>query len=91
MDIEKILTLSTAHIREETSLVLENELKNNALGLIIFKKGEYGWFIFVDDFQDDAIPDDLAQCMETAKNQGCKWLCLDIDGKTIKKLKLYVW
>ena len=39
---DTMITLSTGHISEETSKILDNDELN---GINVYKKGEYGWII----------------------------------------------
>lgn len=92
LDIAKILTLSTAHIKPETATMLDNEPNTDSLGLSVYAKARYGWFIYVDSVSDDALdhlPKDLKACIAFAKEQKCEWLCLDGDGEEIEELNMY--
>lgn len=42
LDIAKILTLSTAHIKPETATMLDNEPNTNNLNLSVYNKAGYG-------------------------------------------------
>lgn len=44
MEIVKMLTISTAHIKEETSKLFNDFLLPFDVG--IYDKGSYGWFLF---------------------------------------------
>lgn len=46
-EITKMLTLSTAHITEETTVMLERDVKygTNNIPLAVFNKAEFGWFV----------------------------------------------
>ena len=92
LDIAKILTLSTAHIKPETATMLDNEPNTDNLGLSVYDKARYGWFIYIDSVIDDTLnhlPEDLKACIAFAKKQKCEWLCLDADGEEIEKLTIY--
>ena len=97
-DIAKMITLSTTHITEDTAGRLDNEPDTNALGLTIYKKANYGWFLYISDYvktdilNDTAsLPDDLKLCLKTAIDNNCEWLCLDCDGPEYDKLPKYNW
>ena len=84
LDIAKILTLSTA--------MLDTEPNTDYLGLSVYNKAGYGWFIYIDSVIDDAfdhLPEDLKACIVFAKEQECEWLCLDTDGEEIEELTIY--
>lgn len=90
--MEKMLTISTSHVTEETAMLLnDGQIKN----LIIFDKGDVGWFIFIDDGLEPELkkdlPKDLLDCFECALMFGCDWLCLDRDADTVSALALYDW
>ena len=97
LEISKVLTLSTIHIKPETAKWIEN--KKNIENLAIYEKSEYGWFIFVEkDYLEELtevvgnnIPQDLLDTMNFARLQGCEWLCLDCDGNEIDDLPSYDW
>lgn len=92
LDIAKILTLSTAHIKPETATMLDNEPNTDNLGLSVYDKARYGWFIYIDSVIDDVLdhlPEDLKACIAFAKEQECEWLCLDADGEEIEELNTY--
>ena len=83
MEITKMLTLSTAHITDSTMEQLDREPVYNNLGLCVYKKSDYGWFIYLDntmDLTDMRLPNDLLKCLALAKSVGCDVLCLDCDG-----------
>lgn len=103
MEISKMLTLSTAHITKETADKLDLDCKPVSpedywqhsfcfdLGLSIFPKDDFGWFLWIPSADRAALPDDLKQCIELALANGCDWLCLDSDGLIEKSLKTYEW
>ena len=87
IEIENILTISTSHITEETAAVLEN------MELVVYKKGNCGWFIYVDSANAimDTIPNDLKECLGFAKSLRCNILCLDSDGPIVENMGVYSW
>ena len=95
MEVSKMITLSTAHITEETSKMLENP--NNKLPLSIYNKGQFGWFIYVPtETKDDSetlkeLPKDLAILYMFARYNEFEVICLDCDGDTVDKLPIYDW
>ena len=92
MEISKILTISTAHITEETARLLDLEPKNNDMWLTVYNKSNFGWFMYVHkDLDDRNIPDDLRKCLEFAKENDCDWLCLDCDADIVDGLDEYEW
>lgn len=92
MEISRMLTLSTAHITEETAIGLTAAAKNmdSSIDLCVYEKGEYGFLIHIPDEEYEA-PSDLRDCIELADNNHCQWLCLDRDGDVTEKLHVYAW
>ena len=90
LDIIKMLTLSTAHIKKETA-----ELFNAfeiPFDICIYDKEHYGWFLTDWDLsQSNDIPIDLLACLRFAEENGCQWLCFDCDGMTVSGLPTHVW
>ncbi len=95
--ISKMLTISTAHVSQNTAVKLHIgyiQYDLDEINLCIYNKSGFGWFVYVpDDINDpnNIIPDDLLDCLLVAKKYGCEWLCLDRDGETIPDLKSYYW
>ena len=98
-DISKVLTLSTAHITEETAKRLERDPDDNNLGLCVYDKSGYGFYIDIrtvdgclpHEYMADDFPKDLYKCIYLAHELGCKTLCLDCDGETTDVLETYDW
>lgn len=96
MEICKMITLSTIHITPDTAIRLEREVESLKMGIILYPKDEFGWFIYIPEyfpecFGDERIPDDLKACMQLAKDNDCTWLCLDRDGEPYEGLPEYSW
>ena len=92
-EIAKMLTISTAHIREETADELDSE-NGFHFGLAVYEKGEFGWFIHIGNVDEDMLkkmPEDLSDCIRFAMKHGCEWLCLDCDAEKEDELETYVW
>lgn len=96
MDISSMLTVSTSHISAATATKLDlSQETNGDIGIIYFNKGDYGWFIWLADYDDyytdSRIPIDLLKVMKFAKAQNCCWLCLDCDGEVLDYLTVFDW
>ena len=95
MDITKVLTISTAHITEETDRKLQDESEVNNMCISVYDKAEYGYWIYVDPFDGlmchKNIPEDLLNCIKLARRNDCQWLCLDCDGEVVSELPTYDW
>lgn len=95
MTIERVLTVSTAHISAETDEKLCNGDMDEA-GMTVYEKGDFGYWIFVDPVAEvfwfkNEIPDDLMQCIKLAQSMDCSWLCLDCDADILPELPTYEW
>ncbi|MEK3955921.1 MULTISPECIES: DUF5983 family protein [unclassified Psychrobacillus] len=93
LEISSMLTISTAHISEETAKLIES---NAIQGLIHYQKNEYGWFIYTGVEEDEVelkedLPEDLKSVMDVAIRHNCIWLCLDRDAELAKDLPIYHW
>lgn len=85
--IQQILDLSTAHIAQSTAEWLGNESD-----LILYPKGEYGWFINTasEEFPEDTPPE-LMDLIQHAKAIDCDWLVLDRDGDILITKPTFDW
>lgn len=94
MEIEKILTLSSAHIQGSTADFLDKEDREV---LVVYNKSIFGWFIYVnseeESFEDELtrVPQDLAKLLTLAKEHDCTWLCLDSDVENEEGLPTFEW
>lgn len=89
LETQKILVLSTAHVAQEETEWLE-EATEDAEGLVIFGKGEFGWFIHTSCLLRE-LPENVERCLQLAEDTGHEWLCLDRDGDTTDLLPTYDW
>lgn len=89
MEKQTMLVVSTGHVSEETAAMLED----NNIGVSVYSKDDYGWFVVVTDWKEfeEEIPEDLARCLKLAEEKNCSWLCLDCDGETYPELPVYHW
>ena len=96
MEKETMVTLSTAHIQEETSKKLETELFGWYMGLDVYSLSTYeagGWMIWVDSSADgdDEVPEELTALLKFCKEKQVDWLRLDRDGEIIPELPTFEW
>ena len=90
-DITKMITISTAHIKESTTSFLDETL------LLPVYPSDYFYTIWIEDDTEyydtfkNEIPNDLLACIMFAHNLGCQWLCLDGDGEIVDELPVYEW
>lgn len=103
-EICRMVTLCTAHIKEETASLLHGithkhvaflDAVVNGVCPPVYAKEGYGYFFFVDadslEDYEETMPEDLYACCCYAKEHGCEWLCLDEDGPLMEGLKTYEW
>lgn len=99
-EISKMLTLSTGHISEDTTAILNHEVDENTISrytsFSVYEKGEYGYFIYpsktgfnYSEEELDTLPPDLADIFEFARDLECDILCLDCDGPERRYLNYY--
>lgn len=97
-DILSVVTLSTAHLHPLTRQALSRPETRERLGLVIYDKGEYGWFIYVTDDAYDVMKearnqkefDDLTACVIYAREEcRCSILCFDRDAEPVDGLAVY--
>ena len=97
--IAKVLDASTAHIKGETSNMLEAN-KNRLSDIIVRPFTGNGWMIWVPvrDTVDSNIValrmlghEDLAALMQTASDNGCEYIHLHSSGVAVTGLKTYNW
>lgn len=93
LELYNIVHISTAHISKKTADMLEQEGVTNGLGISVYEKLGYGWFIYVPtgDITESSLPEDLKACLLFAQNMGCAWLCLDRDAEMVDGLSIYEW
>lgn len=93
LEIEKMIVISTAHIKKKTADILETAaLDLDVLGSItVYLKEGLGYYIYFNPEHLDEIPNDLRKCIEFAVKNGCTVLCLERDGQIVDDLPEYDW
>ncbi|MFE7817731.1 hypothetical protein ACFU1R_05955 [Priestia megaterium] len=97
MEINQMLSLSTAHVTKDASEWLDGQAKltkDNKMDLITYPKGGYGWFIpLYDEMFDEGkiIPDSVLFIIGYAMGKGCQWIMFDHEIEPIDELPKYVW
>jgi len=96
LEIERTLVLSTSHITEEDSRLL-----NPDVGCLAIIDSGYGWFIRIPDkdgfegLAEQLKENGLSACvfalMQLADSHNCNWLHLDSDGPVIDSLPQHHW
>lgn len=92
--IDRMLTLSTSHISEETYRMLQQEINHPTMeGVSVYEKrdaaGDCGLFLYLDSPSN--MPDDLKSLFAHAEKHGCTVICLDADGPVIARLAVHIW
>lgn len=91
LPIYKYMEVSTAHIQEKTNTFLRDTAESMAAtNLIVYAKGEFGYWIFVDTGLT-GIPEDLFALIQVADQKECIWLILDRDGIIVEGLPTWEW
>jgi hypothetical protein len=104
-NVERMLTISTAHVSKATAAWLNEVLETWAdkktpeiPSVSVYGHGSYGWQINVpteegswEEIVKSAAPTDLVACMAAARNRGCYWLLLDADAEQLDDLTTYDW
>lgn len=97
LEINKMLTISTAHIKPSTAKMLDEEANVGELGLTVYPKGPaeapFGYFIYInpDESVSQTLPEELSNALVFATEHGCNILCLDGDGEIIEELPTFDW
>ena len=86
LEISKMLTISTAHITEETDKLL----RDGEVDVCCFSLDDFGWLI-LSFGPDKDIPEDLQACLTFANRHGCDWLRMDCDAPVVEGLVVYDW
>lgn len=94
--IENMLVVGTCNIHEDTALWLNGQAGMSQPELIVYLKGEYGWFIplspDVPCFDDwKTVPTELGMIITYAMGKGCHWIMLDQAAPAIEGLPAFDW
>ncbi len=94
LEIQKTLVLSTAHVTKEVNDYLQDTCGLPGAENLIMESFEYGWRIYTGSEASERVPTrhaSLTSCIELARANDCRWLCLDQDGDTTDQLPTYSW
>lgn len=96
MYIDTILTISTAHISEETAEKLETEMCSFDMGLVVYAMDTHeacGWMVMVDSPADgdEEVPEELAALLNFCKENHIDWLRFDRDGEILPGFPVFDW
>lgn len=89
LEISHILTMSTAHISQQTARLMDMD----AIHAGFYPADESGYLILTVGWEDysDVMPEDLKECVKFAAGHDCDWLRLDGDAETVEGLPVYEW
>lgn len=93
-EISKMMTFGSIHITEKTAELMDLNRDFNVeqlSSLSVYEKGDYGWIIYVPEYEVTDGPEDLLRLINIARENGCTWLCIDSDGPEVKDLPKYDW
>ena len=95
-EISKMMTLSNAHVTQDTYDKLLEKDGTDEFPLAVYKKEDYGVFIYIDENTSmkeykKNCPKDLYDCIFVAHKHDCPILCLDCDGPIMDSLRTYTW
>ena len=88
--IAHLLTLSTAHISEETAKLWETRGNKNS---DIVAKTECGYFMYAYDDLNDTIglPKEVVKVCDYAVKEGATYILFDRDGDLVEGLEKFDW
>jgi len=91
LEIRSFLTISTAHVSEQTATLLDNTPEKDwpvSGGLF----STYGWFMYAHDEDCSGdIPSDLMAVFTFARSHGCNYVLFDCDADAVDNLPTYEW
>ena len=105
VSIEKMLVVSTSHLREATANLLNSEAEEAPPFCNIMEEGwgpafvrDAGWIFYVSPLAENGEPDEpenlppeLSKLFMFARENGCEWVMLDSDGPELDELEAFVW
>ena len=88
VEVQLMLTLSTAHLREATC---NQWLRDHCVAAC--EKTDVGWFVYVCDDPGQGVrpPNELTAVMDYARSVGCNWIMFDCDGPVQPGLVEFDW
>ena len=99
METQKLADLSTAHISLGDSELIERWANENSGPLVVYRKGEYGWFIYMPSDEEDSLKSmaelgstpEFVELVQTLCAHGVAVLCLDRDGEVDEDMPKFDW
>jgi len=98
LEIEKVLTLSTAHMTHADSEYLESLECKSEPRPFLFANYDYGYVVRAPSLKHEEFEiafEDTSQefrdVINFAAKEGCRWVCFDQDGPIIDDLPEFAW
>ncbi|MCC7376974.1 MAG: hypothetical protein IT581_20105 [Verrucomicrobiales bacterium] len=90
LEIQRVLVLSTAHLRRETADEMEEP---DGPKSIFCDEIRYGYLVKVQKEREPSlsISDELWACMKFARSKRCPHIRFDQDGSTVSDLPSFNW
>ncbi|MBT2289544.1 hypothetical protein J7E73_10440 [Paenibacillus albidus] len=89
VELAQMLVLSTAHLTRKVGFDLIHNQYNPSL--IVYKKGDYGYMIYVPESIAEEWPACIQEVLKLAQWVNAQWVMLDCDGPLHAALPLYYW
>lgn len=85
-----LMDVSTSHLTEAAATYLHHEGLMRSGDLIVYEKGEYGWFLPVIEEMDTPHPS-LNIVIAEARARNVEWIMFDSDGEVWPDIPTYDW
>lgn len=83
---------STAHLSPASRGWLEDGVARTADQPLAWVAGTpFGWFVWADEYPDEAVPTDLAAIMQHARRHGAEYVLFDADAAEDAALPSFDW
>lgn len=94
LEIQRVLVLSTAHLRKETNDAMETDT-DGPVALVSFDSLTHGYLVYCTDdpgiLEDPNFPDEIRQAIQFAQEHDCTHLRYDPDAATLDQLPTWEW
>lgn len=88
-------TFSTAHITKSTCYLLtmlaEHKLPERNYAVSVYKKRQWGFFVYPLESGDSPLPHDLQNLIDYADCHDIELIILDNDGPIVRDIPIYNW
>jgi hypothetical protein len=96
----KIMEVSTRHITQGDTALLDNDCHDSSSAVVVFRKDDFGYFVHVPHndveesergMRDVGYSEALIELIRIARNEGASWVCMDSNGSNTDKLPAFDW